>query len=313
MSSDLREPWLVAAWPGMGRVGHVAASYLIEVLGAEALAEIPSEPYFELQAIELKQGLVQERELPKSVFHGWKNPGGRPDLVIFTGDLQPAQHGYRFCEELLGIALELGVSRVFTFAAIGTPMLPGSRPRVLAGATSKALLREARENDIEVLEDGHIRGLNGVLLEAARSKGMGGICLLGEFPYFASTISNPRAASAILRVFTRMAGIEVDLAPLDVQAEQVDRTLVELLEQLKSQSFDPSLGAAERGEPGEHPDYPTKAEEELDPESAARIEELFRRAAEDRSEALALKAELDRLGVFKRYEDRFLDLFKNAE
>jgi hypothetical protein len=40
---------------------------------------------------------------------------------------------------------------------------------------------------------------------------------------------------------------------------------------------------------------------------------LFERAVKDRSKAFELKQELDRLGVFKDYEDRFLDLFKKAE
>jgi hypothetical protein len=35
-------------------------------------------------------------------------------------------------------------------------------------------------------------------------------------------------------------------------------------------------------------------------------------AAKDRSKAFELKQELDRLGVFKEYEDRFLDLFKKS-
>ena len=48
-------------------------------------------------------------------------------------------------------------------------------------------------------------------------------------------------------------------------------------------------------------------------EAEARIEGLFQRARQDRSMALELKSELDRQGLFKRYEDRFLDLFKNAE
>jgi hypothetical protein len=43
-----------------------------------------------------------------------------------------------------------------------------------------------------------------------------------------------------------------------------------------------------------------------------RIETLFSEAERDRSRALALKAELDRLGVFERYEDRFLDLFRSG-
>ena len=43
-----------------------------------------------------------------------------------------------------------------------------------------------------------------------------------------------------------------------------------------------------------------------------RIETLFAQAKSDRTKAFELKHVLDRLGVFKEYEDRFLDLFKKA-
>jgi hypothetical protein len=53
-------------------------------------------------------------------------------------------------------------------------------------------------------------------------------------------------------------------------------------------------------------------DEVVAPPDVGRIEELFARAAKDRSKAFELKQELDRLGLFKQYEDRFLDLFKKA-
>jgi hypothetical protein len=43
------------------------------------------------------------------------------------------------------------------------------------------------------------------------------------------------------------------------------------------------------------------------------IEELFDEVSRDRSKAYELKRELDRLEVFKDYEDRFLDLFKKSD
>ena len=61
-------------------------------------------------------------------------------------------------------------------------------------------------------------------------------------------------------------------------------------------------------------EWPAPAgEAPLSPQDAARIEALFAEAQRDRSRALQLKAELDRLGVFARFEDRFLDLFKRGE
>ena len=53
--------------------------------------------------------------------------------------------------------------------------------------------------------------------------------------------------------------------------------------------------------------------EQLSALDRTRIEELFREASADRSRAYELKAELDRLGVFQEFEDRFLDLFKSSE
>ncbi len=49
--------------------------------------------------------------------------------------------------------------------------------------------------------------------------------------------------------------------------------------------------------------------ERVNPAQRRRIEQLFAQAARDRSKAFELKHELDRLGLFKEYEDRFLDLF----
>ena len=46
------------------------------------------------------------------------------------------------------------------------------------------------------------------------------------------------------------------------------------------------------------------------PRTASRIEKLFRQASKDRSKAYELKRELDRLELYKEYEDRFLDLFQ---
>ena len=62
---------------------------------------------------------------------------------------------------------------------------------------------------------------------------------------------------------------------------------------------------------GEESDFRSEATNDpIDPADRRRIEEFFDRAAADRAQAFNLKRELDRLGVFKEYEDRFLDLFK---
>jgi hypothetical protein len=72
--------------------------------------------------------------------------------------------------------------------------------------------------------------------------------------------------------------------------------------------------AVEQSEGTEEEPAPTATEpveeEQPSPEDRDRIEQLFEHARRDRSGAYELKRELDRLDVYREYEDRFLDLFK---
>ena len=67
----------------------------------------------------------------------------------------------------LEYARGLGVEHVFTFAAMATQMHPGHDARVFGAATDEETLVELKRAGLEILEDGHIGGLNGVLLGGA--------------------------------------------------------------------------------------------------------------------------------------------------
>jgi hypothetical protein len=121
----------------------------------------------------------------------------------------------------------------------------------------------------------------------------------------------------VLEVFKKTAELDLDLEELAQQAKSVEEQLVNLLarvEQAIEQQQESKQG--EPSDEGEEPSFSaelaeTEAEEKrLAPRDQANIEHLFDQAREDRSKAYELKRELDRLEVFKDYEDRFLDLFR---
>lgn len=58
---------------------------------------------------------------------------------------------------------------------------------------------------MELVEDGHIGGLNGMLLGAAGEMGLRGACLLGEMPHIFAQLPFPKASLAVLKVFTMIA------------------------------------------------------------------------------------------------------------
>ncbi len=317
MSTNAK-PWLIAAWPGMGNVAVIAVSYLIQQLGMRQHAELSAREYFDVGEVLVKDGLVAPVRLPHGVFFRWSNPRGGRDLVAFIGEAQPTGKTYAYAHELMEAAAEFGVERVVTFASMASALHPAADPKVAGIATSTAALAELRRAEVEPMEDGQIGGLNGVVLAAAAEHGVSGMCLLAEIPYFAANIPNPKAARVALSVFSVLAGIDIALDELGKQADVVDQALTQVYEQLKAQGIlgqaeelgeesgeaAPPSSEAARAEPSEPP---------LDLASRRRIERLFDEARKDRLKAVALKQELDRLGVFAQYENRFLDLFRHAD
>jgi proteasome assembly chaperone (PAC2) family protein len=303
----LNHPWLVAVWPGMGNVALNAGYYLLAKLGMHVIAEYEASDLFDVNHVEVKEGIIQTSRLPRNRFFAWTDPKRRHDLVVFLGEAQPPIGKYRFCRKLIEYGRELGLERVFTFAAMATDLHPEHRVRVFGAATDAESLQELKRLELEVLEDGHIGGLNGVLLGAAAESGLRGSCLLGEMPHIFGQLPFPKASLAILEVFTTITGIELDFAELSEQARMMEQQLGELLSRIEK-----AYGAQA---PAEEEGYSPEAPEENGLGSAEQqgIEELFERAQKDRSKAFELKQELDRLRVFKDYEDRFLDLFKKTD
>lgn len=319
-STDLRSPWLVAVWPGMGGVAHLAGAYLVEKLGARPAGVLEADGHFDLQAIDVAAGLVKPVQLPRGHFFAWRDPRGVRDLLLFVGDQQPQVDGYRYCEALVERAKALGVTRVFTFAAIASEVHPQAEPRVQVAATEAGLLADLRERGAEAMPEGRIAGLNGVLLAAAAARGIEAACLLGEMPFFAAEVPNPKASRAILRLFCVVAGIPLDLSALDAHAELVEGQLVAHLDALQkaSETLAERVGQlfggarpAEAEAEADGPEFPAP-DTGIEPEVEARIEALFRAAGRDRSRARELKALLDEHDLFRRFEDRFLDLFRKA-
>ena len=306
MPDKLHQPWLIAVWPGMGNVALNAGVYLLAKLDMKVIAEFESSDLFDVEHVEVKEGIIQTARRPRNRLFLWADPEQKRDLVLFLGEAQPPIGKYAFCRQLIGHVRTLGVERVFTFAAMATQMHPKHRSRVFGAATDSASLEELKRLELEVLREGHIGGLNGVLLGAAAESGLRGACLLGEMPHIFSQLLFPKASLAILEVFATITRIDLDFTELSEQARNMEAQLEAILAQIEKNYREQYSGEEAEGSP-----EPAEADQ-MTPADTQRVEALFEQAAKDRSKAFELKQELDRLGVFKEYEDRFLDLFKKT-
>ena len=70
----INKPWLVAVWPGMGHVAISAGYYLWRSSGMHILAEFPAHELFDVEHVEVKDGLIRTGRLPRSRFFVWRIP-----------------------------------------------------------------------------------------------------------------------------------------------------------------------------------------------------------------------------------------------
>jgi len=228
----LKNPSLIAAWPGMGGVAIIAARHLIDELGAEEFGCIEPHDFFDLGSVSIRNNVVEEPEFPESKFYFWKRAGGK-DLIIFIGEAQPTGKGYQVANLVLDVAQGFKAKEVYTFAAAPAHIYHTRRPKILGATTRPGLIAKLMREGVIPMGAGTVSGLNGLLLGAAKQRNMGGICLLGEIPVYATPIPNPRSAKAVLELLVKLLGIEVDMSGLDQWARRTEEEMEKNMEVLR--------------------------------------------------------------------------------
>lgn len=112
-SEQFDRPWLVAVGPGMGHVALSAGYYLMSKLSVTQIAEFSGNAFFDIDAVVISDGLVQEPQPPRSRLIAWKAPAGQRDVIVFIGESQLPLGKFEFCSQLLAAAAEMEMPGVF--------------------------------------------------------------------------------------------------------------------------------------------------------------------------------------------------------
>jgi len=199
----LNSPNMLAAWPGIGNVAIIAASYLKKKLDFKELGEVEASHFFDPIGVLVRDNVVEAPQFPEG-----------NDIILFIGEDQPAAKGYELANCILDVGERFQVKRIYTCAAALTRIHHSEQPRVWGVATDQAVTDDLRDYDLVQRGNLQIAGLNGLMLGVAKERDIEGVCLLGEVPTYATRIQNPMAALVVLKVLTRMLGVEIDLTEL---------------------------------------------------------------------------------------------------
>ncbi|MFC1979825.1 PAC2 family protein [Chloroflexota bacterium] len=234
----LKSPVMLAAWPGIGNVSMIVATYLERKLGVKDLGEVEAFHFFDPIGVIVRDNVVESPQFPESKFYYWKNKGRGNDIILFIGESQPASKGYELSNCVIDVGLRFGVKRIYTCAAALTRIHHTEQPGVWGVATSREVSDSLTKYDLAQRHNLQISGLNGLLLGVAKERNIEGVCLLGEVPMYATRMQNPMAALAVLTVLTRILGIEVDTDELEQLAIETKERMKEVAAEAMGEYID---------------------------------------------------------------------------
>ena len=288
---------------------------------------------FYLTGSVIQEGILDIPQLPQSKFYYWKNPatksphsvgdsptyrgvtGGKSeahDLIIFLSNAQPdLTKAEIYSRRIIQMAKGFKAQMVISFASMPQAIDHTQEPRVWFAASSQELKDNLKKLDFDILTEGQISGMNGLFLGIAKKEGLKGVCLLGEIPLYTIQIENPKASQVVLRAFSKMMNIQIDLSGLIEQGRTMENEINKLLDYLKVSP--PGLSGPIGEDEIEKIKKTLSQLTKLPVSVKDRIEKLFLAAKTDITKANELKIELDKWNVYKEYEDKFLDLFKRTK
>jgi proteasome assembly chaperone (PAC2) family protein len=223
---ELRDPVLVCAFKGWNDAGEAASAaldFLIESFAAEEVARIDPEEFYDFTAVRptvrLEEGRSRVIEWPENSFYAAEVPGAEHDLLLLTGS-EPSLRWRAFTGAVTSAAHQMGVRMVVTLGALLADV-PHSRPVHITGLASDQDLIEQLGFERSNYEGP--TGIVGVLHDACAKSNLPSASLWASVPHYVAAAPNPKAALALLRRFEGVAGVAVDAASLEEQAEEYDR------------------------------------------------------------------------------------------
>ena len=245
---ELHNPDMVVGWPGIGNVGLITIETLRQAVQAEELGEIEPWDFFYPNKVVIQGGILTDMGFPGSKFYFKRM--AKNDLLFFIGEEQPAtresayaegKRAYEMANLVLDVAQKFSCRRIFTSGAAIAVTHHTFQPKVWAVANQKALLSDLRHYDNTILmsgvagrgNQGSITGLNGLLIGAAKRRGIDGICLMGEIPDYLSRMPfpYPKASKAVLETLAKIIGINITNNTLDDMIIQMEAVVTNVYQQ----------------------------------------------------------------------------------
>lgn len=216
----LKNPIIIDGFPGLGLVGTISASYLVEKLKMDFVGYITSDLFPPLAAIHDHKPLYPARIYASK----------RHNLFVFVSEfIIPMGAVYDLADKLHAFAREHNARQIVSLGGITQK---GDESKVFAIASQESLLKDLeRHHKVSLIKEGATTGVTGVLLAQGAIEGFPVVSFLAQAH---EDYMDPRASALVLEVLKSYLDLEFDTATLDAEAAQMESKMKDVLAKAKA-------------------------------------------------------------------------------
>lgn len=234
---EFENPSLIVGWEeDAGRLSPKVIECLNKKLQAQSFCEIEPAGFFSLGGVAIEDNVAQ---FPENKFYS----SDRKDLVIFKGN-EPRYERYRFLNEISDLAQHsCRIRELYTIGGTISPIAHSSSRRILAVFNQYEFQKRLRGYGLEDMDWKGPPAINSYLLWTAKRRGIAGVSLWAEIPFYLAAGEDFQAIKTILLVLDKKFKLDLDFGELNEQIRDQNEKISRLRED--DQDIDKYIGMLE--------------------------------------------------------------------
>lgn len=215
----VKKPVLIEGFPGIGLVGTISSSFLVEKFQLEPLGYIASEKFPPITAVHNYTPLHPAR-LYQSKKHNL--------VVLFAEFVIPIKAVHELSRVIMTWAKKNKVKEIISMGGIG---IKGDQDEVYGIASTPELSKKLEKIGVKLIKEGATTGVAGVLMSECAVDGYPAVSLLAESK---PDVLDPRGAALVLAALAKYTGLKIDVNELISEADSIETKIKDILDNAKT-------------------------------------------------------------------------------
>ncbi|MHC4084647.1 MAG: PAC2 family protein [Planctomycetota bacterium] len=230
-------PSLIVGWEAdSGNLSPKVIEYLNKKIKGRSFCEIEPEGFFSLAGVAIENNIAQ---FPESKFYYSQ----RNDLVIFKSS-EPQIEQYRFLNAIADFAQSYcKIKDLYTISGTISPIAHNNPRRISAVYNQEAIQEKHRGYGLYDLNWEGPPAINSYLLWVAKNRGVPGVSLWPQIPFYLAAGEDFQATKLILSFLDKKFNLGLDFGELDEEIKN-QNTKIEMLREEDSE-IDKYIGMLE--------------------------------------------------------------------